>query len=243
MRTSTKGSMVVGLYRYRKEYLFVMPAFLVLFGIMIYPIFYGFYLSFYDTLLGFDIKKFVGFGNYIEVLKLPSFWKIFAQSIYWTALTVIVDTVLGLAVAVFMSKNTIWATWIKKIVLIPWVCSSVVIALTWTWIYHGTFGVLSDLILKVGLIKQMDQILWLGDPRLSLTSVTLVNIWKGFPFGAIMLYAAIEGISQELYEAARVDGCNAWQSFWHVTIPGIRNTLIVCILFGVVWTFNYFDLI
>ena len=227
----------------RIPYVYILPSCIFLGGVMVYPLAYGFYLSFYDTLLGFPIDRFVGLQNYLELFRLPTFWTYLWQSAVWTLGSLIGGTMLALSAALLMNTTGPEKRLLRSVILTPWLSSSVVIALVWIWMFHGTFGIINDLFAKLGLVNLVNTPLWLSDEKLAMPSVILVNVWKGFPFGAIMYLAALEGIPEELYEAGKIDGTNVWQRFIYITLPSIKASMLMVILFGTIWTFNYFDLI
>lgn len=224
-------------------YFMVLPAFIVIILIMVYPLIYGFYLSFYETLLGFSDKKFVFFSNYWTVFRYPQFFQAFKQTLYFTFFSVVGQISIAMIAALIMNTKLILGKIFRCVVLIPWVSSFVVVAFIWMWIYHGTFGILNDLLQKIGLFSQENQIGWLSGKEFALNSIILTNIWRGFPLASIMFLAALEGISIEFYEASKIDGANCIQMFKYITLPMLKPTIYVSTLFSTIWTFNYFGLI
>jgi multiple sugar transport system permease protein len=127
------------------------------------------------------------------------------------------------------------------IIVLPWVISPVIAGFTWRWLLSDRFGYLNSVLLALGISK--DPILWLGDPTLAFVSVVMAGTWRSFPFAMIMILAGLQRVSQELLEAAAIDGATAAQKFRHVTVPQIRSVLIVILLLNFLWTFNDFGLI
>ena len=126
--------------------------------------------------------------------------------------------------------------------IIPWLIAPTVAAMIWSLIYNP-FGILNGTLATLGVLKGGSTINWLGDPSLTLFSVTVVNIWRGFPFTMVMLLAALQGIPEELYEAARIDGATGLKSFFFITLPSLKPTMMTVGLLDTIWTFRHFDII
>ena len=125
--------------------------------------------------------------------------------------------------------------------MLPWIVPGVVVALVWEWLYQPNYGVINDLLLRLGWLS--DRVAWLSDPALAMAAVVTTNVWRGVPFFAIMLLAGLQAIPDELYEAARVDGASVTERFWHITLPLVRPIIVVATATRIIWTFNYADLI
>src|SRR5207244_7946525 len=130
---------------------------------------------------------------------------------------------------------------VRRVTLLPWIVPGVVVALVWEWLYQPNYGVINDVLLRLGWLS--DRVAWLSDPALAMAAVVTTNVWRGVPFFAIMLLAGLQAIPTELYEAARVDGASVTQRFWHITVPMLRPIIVVATATRIVWTFNYADLI
>jgi ABC-type sugar transport system permease subunit len=144
--------------------------------------------------------------------------------------------------AVVLTSPIRWRSFWTGVLLIPWVAPTVVSALNFLWIFDGSLGVLNYLLVRVlGLLPQ--GVGWLSEPGTAMASVVAVNVWRGFPFFGISFLAGMKGIPAELYEAAAVDGASVLQRFRHVTLPGIRNIMIIVVLLSTIWTFNDFQIV
>jgi len=130
---------------------------------------------------------------------------------------------------------------VRTVTLLPWIVPGVVVALVWEWLYQPNYGVINDVLLRLGVLR--DRVAWLSDPGLAMGAVIATNVWRGVPFFAIMLLAGLQAIPDELYEAARVDGAPVTRRFWHITLPLLRPIVIVATATRIIWTFNYADLI
>src|SRR6266849_4145716 len=130
---------------------------------------------------------------------------------------------------------------VRTLTLLPWIIPGVVVALIWEFIYQPNYGLLNDVLSRMGVMTE--RVAWLSSPGLAMPAVILTNVWRGVPFFAIMLLAGLQAIPTELYEAARVDGASVTQRFWHITVPMLRPIIVVATATRIVWTFNYADLI
>jgi multiple sugar transport system permease protein len=185
--------------------------------------------------------RFVGAENYVRLIGDSEFWHSLHVSAIWVAGSVIPQFLLGLGLALLLNERFFARGIIRAIVLLPWVVSGVVTGIIWLWLFDGTIGVLNDLLMKAGLILM--PIPWSVQPTTSYLMLFVANAWRGSPFFAIMLLAALQSISPEVYEAAMIDGAGRWQRFWYVTLPLILNAVVISTLLRAIWTFNYVDLI
>lgn len=223
-------------------YLLVAPAFILMLLIVGYPIINSIYMSFleYTVYKPHDIK-FAGLANYLKVLQDPIFSEALINTILWVVFGVFFQFLFGLILALLLNKEFKGRGFIRSIILIPWVTPGVLIGLMWTWMYDGNYGVINDILLKLHIID--NYIPWLASSDTALSSVIVTIIWQGIPFFAIMLLAGLQAIPGELYEAAYVDGANSWHSFWHITMPMLKPTILVSSLLRIIWVANSVDVI
>jgi len=214
---------------------FVMPALVLLSLVTIYPIIYVFYLSLHRRLLIFDISRFVGIDNYIFLFKDDRFWNALKNTVYFTTLSVSLELILGLAIAMLLNKSFRFKGVARALVLIPWAIPTVVSARMWEWIYNTDFGILNYLIGA--------KINWLGSPFWAINAAVFMDAWKTTPFVVILLMAGLQVIPLELYQAARIDGANAWQIFRRVTLPLLKPVILVVLIFRTLDAFRVFDAI
>jgi ABC-type sugar transport system permease subunit len=240
------GGLAVGLRRvlgpdYRMGYLFVTPIALLVLSLVAYPFGYAIYLSMTHKLVGLP-PVFVGFENYIRLTWDGFFQRAVVNSFIFTFGSVGFKLVLGVVMALVLTSRVRWRSFWTGVLLIPWVAPTVVSALNFLWIFDGSLGVLNYLLVRV--LRIMPQgVGWLSEPGTAMASVVAVNIWRGFPFFGISFLAGMKAIPAELYEAAAVDGANALQRFRHVTLPGIKNIMIIVVLLSTIWTFNDFQIV
>lgn len=218
-------------------YLFVLPMILLLGGLIAYPFVRAVYLSFTNTVT-LDIGPFVGFRNYRVLWNDSNFRGAFVNTVQYTVTAVAFKFVLGLAASLLLGRVTRWKNVLTGLVLLPWIIPHVVIALTWRNLLDPLYGGVNQFLIQTGMVQRGFP--WLGDVHTAMPSVIMVNIWQGIPFFTIMMLAGLSSIDNELYEAARIDGANAWRLFLHVTLPGLRYVIIVAVLLSTIWTFNDF---
>jgi ABC-type sugar transport system permease subunit len=226
---------------WRLGLLFVSPIVVLVLALVAYPFGYAVYLSMTRKFVGMP-PVFVGLENYIRLAGDGFFLRSIWNSLLFTFGSVAVKLVLGTLMALVLMSPIRFRSVFTGILLVPWVAPTVVSALNFLWIYDGSLGVLNYLLVKVFRILPQG-VGWLSEPGTAMASVIFVNIWRGFPFFGISFLAGMKAIPGELYEAASVDGANVLQRFRHVTLPGIRNIMIIVILLSTIWTFNDFAIV
>jgi len=218
-----------------RGYAFVLPAFLILLGVTVYPIIFVLWLSFHRKMLIFDISKFVGFDNFRFLLGDDRFWNALKNTGYFTFTSVSLELILGLSIAILLNRAFRGRGMMRAIILVPWAIPTVVSARMWEWIYNSDFGVLNYLLgAKVN---------WLGSPAWAMHAAIFMDVWKTTPFVILLLTAGLQVIPGELYQAARVDGAGGWRIFWHITLPLLRPVILVVLLFRTLDAFRVFDAI
>jgi len=237
---------VVGLERllgpdYRMGILFVSPIVLLVLALVAYPFCYAVYLSMTRKYVGLP-PVWVGLDNYVKITWDGFFQRAVANSFIFTFGSVGVKLVLGMAMALVLTSEIRWRSFWTGVLLIPWVAPTVVSALNFLWIFDYSLGVLNYLLVRVFRLLPQG-VGWLSEPGTAMASVIGVNIWRGFPFFGISFLAGMKAIPGELYEAAAVDGATALQRFRHVTLPGVKNIVIIVVLLSTIWTFNDFQIV
>jgi len=226
---------------YRLGFVFVAPIVVLVLALVAYPFCYAIYLSMTQKYVGMP-PLFVGLENYVRLAYDGFFQRAVANSLVFTLGSVAAKLVMGVGMALVLTSKIRFRSFWTGVLLVPWVAPTVVSALNFLWIYDYSLGVLNYVLVRVlGVLPQ--GVGWLSEPGTAMASVIAVNIWRGFPFFGISFLAGMKGIPGELYEAAAVDGANALQRFRHVTIPGIRNILIIVVLLSTIWTFNDFAIV
>ncbi len=215
--------------------LFVLPAILVLLVLIAYPIVYTVYLSTVDAHGNFTGK------NYANVLKPYVTRQAFFNLIYYVGGSIVFQVVLGTLTAILLNLDFWGRSAVRSITLIPWVVPGIVAATTWAWMFHTEFGIINYMLAGAHIIP--GPIGWLTDANTVMPVLIAINVWKLFPFVAIMVLAGLQAIPNDLYEAARVDGASFWEEVWHVTLPQVRPVLVAVTLLLVIWGLNGITLI
>lgn len=211
----------------------------LLFGLMIYPAINAVYLSLTSTnLLALQRQVFIGLENFATMLADPTFYKAVGNTLIWTIGAVAFQLVFGMIGALALNQAIRFRGLIRGLVLLPWATPSVLIALMWMWILDVNLGIANRLLEAIGLMAQP----WLSGYETALPTLIFIQVWQGIPFFAVMILAALQGVPQELVEAAKIDGANAWHTFWRVVLPLIMPTVLITITLRLIWTANYFDL-
>ena len=222
-------------------YLFVLPMVVMVLALVAYPFCYAVYLSLTQKYVGVP-PVFVGFENYVRLANDGFFRRAVWNSFIFTFGSVGFKLVLGMVMALVLTSRIRYRNLFTGLLLIPWVAPTVVSALNFLWIFDASLGVLNYLLVKVFRILPQG-VGWLSEANTAMASVIFVNVWRGFPFFGISFLAGLKAIPAELYEAAAVDGANTLQRFRHVTIPSLRNIVIIVTLLSTIWTFNDFGIV
>jgi multiple sugar transport system permease protein len=223
-------------------YSYLVPAVLCMLATVVVPIILAIKMSLYaDVLYKPQEYRFIGLGNYVRLVQDPVFWQSLWNSVVWVFGSVILQFIVGFAAALLLQQAFRGRALVRTLTLLPWIIPGVVVGLIWEWLYQPNYGVINDLLIKVGLLHE--RVAWLSSPDTAMAAVVFTNIWRGIPFFAIMLLAGLQAVPDELYDAAHVDGANVFQRFWHVTLPLLRPIIVVATATRIIWTFNYADLI
>lgn len=228
----------------RAAWLLCAPALLAIAAIALFPLLVTFWesLHLHDLRMPWRGRPFVGLANYAEALAAPRFWGALANTAFFAALTVSLELVLGLLLALGLHGAFRGRGAARTAALLPWALPTVVAALVWRFLFEGTGPAgLNALLLSLGLVSESP--VWLSDPVLAWVPVVLADVWKTTPFVALLLLAGLQNIDPALLEAARVDGASARQRLWHVTLPLLRPALLVALVFRTLDAFRVFDLI
>jgi multiple sugar transport system permease protein len=220
--------------------LFLFPAAALLLVFLTYPLGLGAWLGFTDTTIGRQ-GRFVGLENFVSLVHDGVFWLSVWNTFIYTAVASAVKFGLGLWLALLLNRNIPFKSFVRAIMLMPFIVPTVLSAIAFWWIYDSQFSIISWTLERLGIIHQY--IDFLGDPVLARASVIAANVWRGIPFVAISLLAGLQTISPTLYEAATLDGAGSWQRFRYVTYPLLTPIVAVVMTFSVIFTFTDFQLI
>lgn len=225
----------------RLGYILLIPASILIALVSLYPLINGIILGFQNyNLLRPKKRAFVGFDNFIEILtKDTEFYSTLAFSFLYTLFVVIVAYILGLCFAMLLNRDIKGRGVFRMLILIPWVVPSVVATTNWLWLLNDQLGFVNKTLQALHLIDS--PILFLADADLAKITVVLTGAWKSFPFMMIVLLAGLQGISNDLYESASIDGAGFFKKFWYITMPSLKSVTMISTILMFLWTFNNFE--
>jgi trehalose/maltose transport system permease protein len=241
--------------RARSAWLFLAPMLIVLAAVAGWPLLRTIYFSFTDaSLADLEASRWVGFANYFSVLQMPSgrviydgllvdpvWWRAVWNTVRFAVISVTCETILGMIVALVLNAEFRGRGIVRAAILIPWAIPTIVSAKMWQWMLNDQFGIINDILLRLGLIST--KIAWTASADTAMFAVLIVDIWKTTPFMALLILAALQMLPQEIFEVARLDGVSPWRIFWKVTLPLIRPALMVAVIFRGLDALRIFDLI
>ncbi len=222
-------------------FLILAPAAVVIFGVVLVPLVTTFIYSLKNMeLISAERGKFLGLWNYIQVLASAWFWQALARTLYFTGVSVALETMLGLLAALLLNTRFLGVGFLRVLVIVPWAIPGIVNASIWKWIYNPEYGVLNAVLTRLHILAEYRA--WLSDPFLAMNMVIAADVWKMTPFAIIFFLAALQFINKSLYEAATVDGAGVFKRFWHITLPYLVPTLSVVVVMRTVEKFKAFDI-
>jgi ABC-type sugar transport system permease subunit len=240
--TSTKSRLTLKQQDARTAWLLLAPSLLIMLGVTLWPVISTFILSFFRAPPGINqVRTFVGFANYLEMLRDQLFWETIGRTLYFTVVSVGLELILGLAIAQLIHSHPWGWQFLRLSLIIPWAVPTIVNGAMWRWIYSSDFGALNGLLMQLGLIKHY--VPWLTLPNMAMNLVIVADIWHTMPFVALVLQAALATLPEDLDEAAAVDGANAWQRFWQIRLPLLRPAILVALIVRTVDAFRVFDIV
>jgi len=222
----------------RFGYLLCLPMIIYVCTVLLFPVIWGVSLSFTNKSIG-GRAKFIGFANYIALLKSKQFLRSLVMTFAYTFFSVLFKLLFGLLMGLVLNNQFKGRNLARAALIIPWTLPNVVAVLNWRWIFSDTGGIANYLLKSVGVIEK--DLIWLGDARLAFIAVLIVNIWRGIPFFGLSILSKLQTIPQDLYEAAAIDGAGAFKRFFHVTLPEITDVMLLSSLVSSIWTINEFE--
>jgi multiple sugar transport system permease protein len=223
-------------------YLLVAPAILIVALVTIYPALYAVGISTTDAnLLRLESSRAIGLANYGKAWSDEIFIDALWHTLRWVIVNAGGQMLLALPVALYLNTAFHGRGLVRASILVPWVVPGAVVAIIWRYMVDANYGVVNDILLRLGVIAET--IAWMGEPLPSFIVISTATIWAGFPFFAVTLLAALQVIPEDLYEAARIDGASAWQRFTSVTVPLLMPTILLLLLLRTIWLAHSVDLI
>ncbi len=230
----------MGLNDTRTGILLILPTVLLLCLLILFPILYNIWISFYAKHAFLPMQSWVQFGNYLDLLVDEQFWISVKLSFIFTATSTAFQIVLGVAVALLLQQPFFGRLLARGVILFPYMLPTIVSIVLWKWVLNDQYGIVNYMLQALHIIKQ--PIVWITPSNMMGTLVT-VSIWTYFPFVVINVLARLQVIPTQLYEAAKVDGASAFKRFIHVTLPQLKEVLFVVILLRGIWMFTKFDIV
>jgi ABC-type sugar transport system permease subunit len=221
--------------------LLLAPSLVSIGAVSVYPVLLGLWLSFRDTTLASPTDSFIGVGNYGQLLADGQFWNAWTHTIEFTAASTLLETILGLMMALVLSERFRGRGIVRAAMLVPWAIPTVVTSKMFGWLLDGQNGVVNYLLRSVGLIPH--NVDWYGSTSSALWTIVVADVWKTTPFMALLLLAGLQTIPHSLAEASLIDGASPWQHFWYVRLPLLAPTLLIATMFRALDAFRIFDLV
>jgi trehalose/maltose transport system permease protein len=224
-----------------QPWLFSLPALTILIALTIIPLGRTIRDSFTNAHLGISQPtEWIGLKNYSYLLRDPDWWHSVQNTLIFTVCSVLLETILGLGIALLLHSNLKGKGALRTAVLIPWAIPAVVSARIWSWMFNDLYGVINEILSRLGLISS--PVAWLADPTLTMATLVTVDVWKTTPFMALLILAGLQSIPTSVHEASQVDGASAWREFASVTLPLLRPAIGVAVLFRMLDALRIFDL-
>ncbi|MDQ0391912.1 carbohydrate ABC transporter permease [Labrys monachus] len=222
-------------------WLLLLPLFVSLGAVSVYPILNGAWLSLTNTSLVTQENAFVGLANYRTLWADDAFWNAWRHTMLFTGVSTVAETVLGLGMALLLFEPFAGRSLVRAAMLVPWAMPTVVTSKMFGWLFDGQHGLVNYLLHSAGLIQ--GNVNWYGSVDRALDTIIIADVWKTAPFMALLLLAGLQTIPRSLTEAARMDGAGAWRIFWHVRLPLLFPTLLIAGMFRALDAFRIFDLV
>lgn len=222
-------------------WLLLAPTLIILSVMLYYPMVGTVIESFHDSSFIRPQPQFVGLDVYARVFAGRDFPEVVRNSIVWTVAVVVLQNVLGFFTALLLNRGLPGQGMLRALVLLPWVLPGVVAAIVWRFMYDPQLGLINSLLIRAGVLEQ--NAAWLADPSTAMAAVIFAAVWKGFPFSTLIYLAALQSVDREQVEAATIDGAGPVRRLFDVTIPAIRDVIVVNIVLTTILTFNYFDMV
>lgn len=219
-------------------YLVNLPLIIYLICVLVFPMCWGIYISFTNKKIG-GPANFIGLANYIRLLTdeeyLKSIWNTVKFTVSSIALKMFFGTLMALALNMkFKGRNIV-----RALLMIPWTLPNIVAVFNWRWIFNSSGGIANHLLKSIGLIDK--DLVWFGSAGLAMLTIIVANVWRGTPFFGISILAKLQTIAQDYYEAAQIDGANIFQRFFYITLPEIKDVIVLSALMSTIWTINEFE--
>lgn len=222
----------------RFAYLVNAPMIIYLGCVLVFPMLWGFYMSFTNKTIG-NPATFVGLQNYARLIGDPEYRRAIVNTVLFTAMSIALKTVLGMIMALALNQNFKGRNIVRALLMIPWTLPNIVVVYNWRWIFNSTGGIANYLLKSLHLIDS--NIIWFGSTGLAMLTIIVANVWRGTPFFGVSILAKLQTIPKDYYEAAEIDGAGLLQRFRYITLPEVKDVTILSALMSTIWTINEFE--
>lgn len=224
-------------------YLFILPAMVGIFGVVLVPMVQSILISFRRYMV-LNITSgnlpWIGLGNYRNVFESSQFWYSLSITLVFTISTVVLTMLLGFVVGLILDQKFWGRGLLALVILLPWVMPRVASSILWRWMFNSQNGVVNLLLAGLGF-SEMSQYPWFARPQAAMLAAILLVVWQGFPFIGVSVLAGLKAIPDDIYEAAEIDGASFWTQVWIISIPLLRNLLAILTVISTIWNFKAFD--
>ena len=223
------------------SYTMLLPAFIVVLFVVIYPFFYNFRLAF-SNLNMYNMRQFIqsdqltyiGLDNFVKIITESSFWIILLRTVAWTVINVVAHVGFGIFYAIILDRDLMFKSIYRTLLVIPWAIPQYIVVLIWKGMFNYRYGAVNLLLREIGV----PGVAWLSQATTGFSAALIVNIWLGIPFMMMIALGGLQSIDPNYYEAAEIDGASNWQQTKHITLPLLKPVMLPAVVLGVVWTFN-----
>ena len=228
--------------KWRTAIIMLLPALVFLALLIAYPLGKVIHDAFYHVhLINKSMTGFAGMANFQKVLADEHFGQAVKNTAYWTIFSVLGEYLVGMVTAVLLNQKFKGRGFARAISLVPWAVSGVLVTMLWTLMYDQSSGLINDMLMKSGIISK--KVAWLADSRTFFPAVNIAELWRGVPFFAINILAALQSIPADVYESSAIDGCGPVKNFFYITLPYLKESIIFATLLRGIWEFNSIDMI
>lgn len=232
--------MRINLKERHKGTLLILPTLVVMAVFTVYPLLDGLRMAFTNSHILKETNDFVGLDNYVRLLSDRIFWLSLRHSLVLTVVVVLLQFTLGLGLAMAMKQDLPGMGLFKSVIMASWVIPVAATVIMFKFMAQPDIGLINLILQGLGLDVNK---YWLGEPKAALPFIMMLHLWRNVPFYGVAFLAAMQAVPKSFYEAAEIDGANAWHKLWHITLPGIRSMIVVMVTIHVLWTFNNFDFV
>ncbi|MCP4401102.1 MAG: sugar ABC transporter permease [bacterium] len=222
-------------------YLLLLPAVIIVSGFVLYPLTSNLLMSFKNAKLIKVSSNYIGFSNYIEILSSATIWQSILRTLIWAVSNIFFMSILGMTTALLFMADFVGKRLLKAVILIPWVLPQVVTGFVWTVMLSDHMGIITAMMRGSGIFP--DGFSWFQTGTLSMSAAILTNVWRGFPFFALMLYARLSTLPSAQLDAAQIDGAHGVSLFRYIIFPYAKGVLYTCMVLAFLWTYNAYDII